>query len=321
MIYSIIIRSFNEERHISRLIDGILKQVLDKNVQIEIILVDSGSTDATVSIAQHMGAKVLSINNEDFSFGKALNIGSAAARGDFLIFASAHVYPIFTDWVEKLLLPFKNPDIALVYGGQTGNHLTHFSEFQVFKKWFPTDSNTDQKTPFCNNANCAIRKSLWLQQPYDETLTGLEDLDWANKIMKKDFKVAYQAEAIVVHVHEETPTKIKNRYRREAIALKQIMPKVHIGFLNFVFLFLSNSIFDSFHAFQNGCFWKEVKNIFIFRFMQFYGTYLGHQQKGKINKELKNRFYYPNSFNQEQEIAETTAKAQSKKIEYSEFTK
>lgn len=321
MVCSIVIRSFNEERHIGRLIDGILKQVLDKNVEIEIILVDSGSTDATVSIAQHMGAKVLSIHKEDFSFGKALNIGCATAKGDFLIFASAHVYPIFTDWVEKLLIPFTNPDIALVYGGQTGNHLTHFSEQQVFKKWFPKESNIDQKTPFCNNANCAIRKSLWLQQPYDETLTGLEDLDWANKIMQKGFKVAYQAEAIVIHVHEETPTKIKNRYRREAIALKQIMPKVHIGFLNFVFLFLSNSIFDSFHALQHGCFWKEIKNIFIFRFMQFYGTYLGHQQKGKINKELKNRFYYPNLFNQEQGITETTVQMQSKKIEYSEFTK
>jgi glycosyltransferase involved in cell wall biosynthesis len=321
MICSIIIRSYNEEQHIGRLIDGILKQDLAPEITIEIILVDSGSTDATVSIAQHMGAKVLSIKKEEFSFGKALNVGCVAAKGDFLIFASAHVYPIFSDWVNKLLVPFANSEIALVYGGQTGNYLTHFSEQEVFKKWFPKESNLDQKTPFCNNANCAIQKDLWLEQHYDETLTGLEDLDWANKIMLKSFKIAYQAEAIVVHVHEETASKIKNRYRREAIALKHIMPKVHVGFLNFITLFLSNTLADSFNALQKGCFFKEAKNIIIFRFMQFYGTYLGHQQKGTINKDLKNRFYYPNSLNQELGKSETTNSITSKKIEYNEFAK
>lgn len=314
MHISIIIRSFNEERHIGRLIDGILKQELADGIDLEIILVDSGSTDATVSIAKHMGAKVLAIKKEDFSFGKALNIGCAAAKGDFLIFASAHVYPVFTDWINQLITPFSNHQIALVYGGQTGNHFTHFSEQQVFKKWFPKESNQNQQTPFCNNANCAIRKRLWLQQAYDETLTGLEDLDWANKILQKGFTIAYQAGAQIVHVHEESPSKIKNRYRREAIALKHIMPKMHVSFFNFIALFLSNSLSDSFHALQKGCFWSEAKNIFVFRMMQFYGTYLGHQQKGIINKELKNRFYYPNYLSQKKIEIDNT---RSKKIDYS----
>jgi glycosyltransferase involved in cell wall biosynthesis len=303
------------------LIDGIYKQELEANTQLEIILVDSGSTDATVSIAQHMGAKILSIKKEEFSFGKALNLGCFAAKGDFLIFASAHVYPVFADWIQKLITPFTNPAIALVYGGQTGNNLTHFSEQEVFKKWFPKESNLDQKTPFCNNANCAIRKDLWLEQHYDETLTGLEDLDWANKIINKGFKIAYQAEAVIVHVHEESTNQIKNRYRREAIALKNIIPKVHVGLFNFINLFLSNALTDSFHALQKGCFWKEVKNILIFRYMQFYGTYLGHQQKGIINKELKNRFYYPNVLNKAQENTVTINENLSKKIEYSEYEK
>lgn len=321
MLCSIIIRSFNEERHIGRLIDGILKQELNQDVKLEMILVDSGSTDATVSIAQHMGARILSINKEEFSFGKALNLGCAAAMGDFLIFASAHVYPVFTDWLQKLMNPFTNPAIALVYGAQTGNQFTLFSEQEVFKKWFPKESNLDQKTPFCNNANCAIRKNLWLQQPYDENLTGLEDLDWANKIIKKGYKIAYQADAVIVHVHDETPNQIKNRYRREAIALKNIMPIVHVSLFNFINLFLSNTLTDGFHALQKGCFWKELKNIIIFRYMQFYGTYLGHQQKGILNKELKNRFYYPNTLNKESGNTDSIDKNTSKKIAYSEYAK
>jgi len=312
---SIIIRSYNEERHIGRLLDGIEKQELPQGISVEVIVVDSGSTDSTVSIAKHMGAKVVSITQEEFSFGKALNIGCEVATGDILLFASAHIYPVFTNWIEKMISPFVNKNIALVYGRQTGNERTQFSEQQVFNKWFPLQSNYNQTTPFCNNANCAIRKNLWLEQPYDETLTGLEDLDWAQKIMNKGYVITYEADAVIVHVHEETPQKIKNRYRREAIALKQIMPKVHFGFFDFVRLFLSNSLTDYFHAVQNGCFFKEVKNILFFRFMQFYGTYLGHSQKGIVSKELKNRFYYPNGLSKQKNIL-NEKNNQGKKIQY-----
>ncbi|MBC8035195.1 MAG: glycosyltransferase, partial [Chitinophagaceae bacterium] len=93
MICSIIIRSHNEERHIGRLLDGIERQELLEGLSLEVIVVDSGSTDSTVSIARHMGAKVLSIAKEEFSFGRALNIGCSQAAGDIFLFASAHVYP------------------------------------------------------------------------------------------------------------------------------------------------------------------------------------------------------------------------------------
>jgi glycosyltransferase involved in cell wall biosynthesis len=317
MICSIIIRSYNEVRHIGRLLAGIQRQELYANIAIEVILVDSGSTDSTLSIAKQIGAKVISIAKEEFSFGRALNLGCEQATGDILLFASAHVYPVYTDWITKMVEPFKSDSVGLVYGRQTGNDLTNFSEQQVFNKWFPEISNKNQSTPFCNNANCAVRKSLWLQQPYDEALTGLEDLDWAHKIMAKGYRIVYDADATIVHVHEETPQKIKNRYRREAIALKQIMPKVHVGFFGFIRLFVSNTFSDAYHAIQKGCFWNELKNIIVFRFMQFYGTYLGHQQKGAITKELKNRFYYPNFLTKQQYDVDSSAKQVSKKIEYS----
>jgi glycosyltransferase involved in cell wall biosynthesis len=314
---SIIIRSYNEERHIGRLIIGIQNQNVYNSQNVEIIVVDSGSTDSTVSIARQLGAKVIEIRKEEFSFGRALNIGCNSAKGDILIFVSAHIYPVYNDWLEVLINIFSDYDVGLVYGRQIGNDLTHFSEQQIFNKWFPEESNRNQSTPFCNNANCAIRKSLWLQQAYDEALTGLEDLDWAHKIMAKGCRIVYDADAAIVHVHEETPQKIKNRYRREAIALKHIMPKVHVGFLGFIRLFVSNTFSDFYHAIQKGCFWKEFKNILVFRFMQFYGTYLGHQQKGAITKELKNRFYYPNSLTKQQDASNLIEKKASKKIEYS----
>ena len=292
MKLSIIIRSFNEERHIGRLLDGIAKQVT--SFAYEVIVVDSGSTDATVYIAKKLGAQIVAITPESFSFGRALNIGCDAAKGEILLFASAHVYPVYTDWLENIVKPFENSQTALVYGRQTGNELTRFSELRVFSKWFPAKSNYQQETPFCNNANCAIRKELWKQQVFDESLTGLEDLDWAKRIMNKGFSIAYEAEAIIVHVHEETFQKIKTRYQREAIALKQIFPKVHFNLWDFITLTSSNVFSDLCHAAQEKVFFKEFRNILRFRFMQFWGTYIGHQQKGNITLELKDRFYYSN---------------------------
>ena len=316
MVCSVIIRAFNEERHIGRLLDGIERQELPQGWEYEVIVVDSGSTDSTVAIASHMGAKVISISKNEFSFGRALNVGCSAAKGDILLFASAHVYPLYKDWIEKMLLPFQDEKVALVYGRQTGNEDTHFSEQQVFEKWFPAVSSYNQSTPFCNNANCAVRKSLWEEQPYDELLTGLEDLDWAQKIIAKEYKLVYEADAVIVHVHEETPFKIKNRYRREAIAMKQIVPTVHFHFGDFLRLFLSNAFTDLFHAVQQGVFVQEWKNIFVFRYMQFYGTYLGHKQKGVVPKELKNRFYYPNGIRRKKHTVEDSAANQKKRIEY-----
>jgi rhamnosyltransferase len=162
---SVVIRCYNEEEHIGRLLSGIAEQTIR---EVEIIVVDSGSTDATLSIASHYPVKILSIKPEDFSFGRSLNLGCRAARGNYIIIASAHVYPAYRDWLEQLLAPLADDRIALVYGKQRGSGSTKYSERQVFRKWFPEGSILNQGNPFCNNANSALRHSLWKELPYNE---------------------------------------------------------------------------------------------------------------------------------------------------------
>jgi glycosyltransferase involved in cell wall biosynthesis len=290
---SLIVRCFNEEEHIGKLLSGIMQQTVK---DIETIVVDSGSTDATLSIASRYPVKIVSIQPEEFSFGRALNRGCQAASGEFIIVASAHVYPVYKDWLEHLLLPFDDPQVALVYGKQRGNEITKYSEHQVFASWFPEESSWQQQHPFCNNANAAIRRSLWQQVPYNEELTGLEDLDWARRVQTLGYKVVYSATAEIVHVHHETPKKIYNRYRREAIALKRIFPQEQFHWWDFVRLFVGNTFSDWFHAWHDGVFWSNIGDIFVFRFMQFWGTYRGFLQHGTVSSELKRTFYYPKGF-------------------------
>lgn len=287
---SIVIRAYNEAQHIGRLLAGIAQQ----NVRdAQVILVDSGSTDATVSIARQYGAEVVSIRPQEFTFGRSLNLGVAQARSERVVIASAHVYPVYPDWLERLVEPFSDPQVALTYGKQRGTPTSKFSEHQVFRQWFPDSPRPQQGHPFCNNANAAIRKSVWEQHPYDETLPALEDLAWANWAQRQGHRIQYVPEAEIVHVHRETWRGVCNRYRREAMAFKQIYPNETFHFTDFIRLFLGNSWADLRVAARLGALRQVGPGILAFRWMQFWGTYQGYRRSGPLTWRLREAFYYP----------------------------
>jgi glycosyltransferase involved in cell wall biosynthesis len=289
----VIIRCFNEEAHIGRLLTGVSLQTIDPD---EIIVVDSGSTDATVSIAQAFGARVVSISPERFSFGSALNVGlRCAEEADFAVFASAHVYPVYDTWLERLLVPLQDATIALSYGRQLTPPDGRFSEQRLLAQWFPARSQFRQPHPFCNNANAAIRTDAWKELPYDEELTGLEDLDWAKRATDAGWNLAYVAEAPVVHVHDERFAQVVNRYRREAIAHKQIYGEQQIGALAAICLAGANILGDFREALASGVLGHHLGDIVRFRVAQFLGTYQGFTQSGPVTEVLRRRFYYPTS--------------------------
>ena len=289
MTCSIVIRAYNEEKHIGRLLEGLRQQTLK---DVEIILVDSGSTDQTVSIAEAFGARIVHIPSAEFTFGRSLNFGLRKATRELIVIASAHVYPVYPDWLETLLRPFEDEKVALTYGKQRGPVTAKYSEQQIYHQWYPDASNPSQTTAFCNNANAAIRKSLWEQNQYDETLTGLEDLAWAKWTQEHDYKIAYVAEAEIIHIHNETPRGVFNRYRREAMALRRIYPEAHFNFYDFIRLTLTNIFSDLWHAAREHVLWKNISSIFWFRFMQFHGTRLGHRETSLITPQLRETFYY-----------------------------
>ena len=286
---SIVIRAYNEEKHIGRLLEGIRRQTLR---DAEVILVDSGSTDGTVSVAESFETRIVRIPPTEFTFGRSLNLGVRLATRELVVIASAHVYPVYPDWLESLLRPFEEDRVALTYGKQRGPETAQFSERQIYHQWYPDVSQPRQVTAFCNNANAAIRKSLWEKNPYDETLTGLEDLAWAKWAKGQGCDIAYVAEAEIVHVHNETPDGVFNRYRREGMAFKQIYPEAHFSLYDFVRLTTMNILSDLWHAAREGLSWRNIPSIFWFRFMQFHGTRIGYRESGLLTPQLRETFYY-----------------------------
>jgi rhamnosyltransferase len=287
---SIVIRAYNEAMHIGRLLEGIRRQTVQ---DAEVIVVDSGSTDATVRIAAEHEAKVVSIAAEDFSFGRSLNLGLEAAGREYVVIASAHVYPVYPDWLECLLRPLSADGVALVYGKQRGDERSRFSERRILRQWFPDADETRQINPFCNNANAAIRRGLWRLHSYDETLTGLEDVAWAKWALENGSYVAYAAHAEVVHVHNEVPRRVYERYRREAMAFKRIFPEAHFSAYDFARLAATNIVSDLVHAIRERQPWHHPVSAFWFRTAQFWGTYQGYRRSSPMTQQLRQTFYYP----------------------------
>ncbi|MDD9950234.1 MAG: glycosyltransferase family 2 protein [Zetaproteobacteria bacterium] len=288
---SIIIRALNEAKHVGRLLKGIQSQSIA--IPVQTILVDSGSTDNTVKIARSYDCKIVHIRPEDFSFGRAINVGVEAAEGEVCLLISAHCFPQDEMWLERMIQPFEDQDVGLVFGKQRGVQSTKFSEHAIFAKWFPSHDVHKTTFPFCNNANSALRKSLWLQHRFDEVLTGLEDIAWAKTIIEKGFVVSYQHQASVYHVHEESYRTVYRRYYREALAYRRIFHNQHFHFGHFLKYFSLNIFGDTMMAIKQKCFFREVSSIVKFRFMQFWGTYRGYGYRVPVSADMAQRMYYP----------------------------
>ena len=105
---SIIVRTFNEERYLPYLLNKIRTQSLFH--QTETIIVDSGSTDSTLKIANDYATKIINIEKRNFTFGRSLNLGCDKAKGKYLVIVSAHCIPENNYWIENLIKPLIEND-------------------------------------------------------------------------------------------------------------------------------------------------------------------------------------------------------------------
>lgn len=294
MKIGIVIRTYNEERYLAELLDSINQQDIGLH-SLEIIVVDSGSTDSTLEILSKYKIKLVRIKKSEFTFGRSLNIGCKNSTADLLIFISGHCIPKNIFWIKELIKPFTNPNIAYTYSRQITKDSSKFSETVLLEKLFPSTAQKKHSDFFCNNASACIRKDVWKKYRFNENLTGLEDLDLAKRIYDDGLLIDYCDKSIVYHLHNETWGQIRNRYERESYALKEIFPKISFSFFEFITLFLYSIFFDLFLSISRKKF-KFIKlfmEIILFRFNQYHGTYRGIRIDKNLTKKYKEKYFYP----------------------------
>lgn len=300
MLVSIVIRTLNEAKHLGNLLSGIAAQEAN-GINVEVVLVDSGSTDNTLEIARRHNCKILNIARQEFSFGRSLNIGCEEASGEILVLISGHCVPQNHQWLKLLCLPLMQNQADYCYGKQIGGPSNRYSESRIFAKYYPEESKIPQSGFYCNNANSALTRSVWERYRFDEDLTGLEDMELARRLVNDGKQIAYIAEACVYHHHEEKWRNVKRRFEREAIALQRIMPQIHIHKWDLVRYICSSIWLDLSSAWQQGLLPEKALEIVQYRFFQYWGSYLGNHDHRKLSHAQKEEYFYPEEFRSKHE--------------------
>lgn len=291
MFVSIVIRTLNEARHLDDLLVMTRRQKTDFDV--ETVLIDSGSTDGTLEIAESHGCRITHISKSEFSFGRSLNWGCDHASGDILVLISGHCVPTDENWLQNLCQPLIDGQVSYTYGRQIGDDDSYYSERRIFAKYFPDTSQIPQKGFFCNNANSAVLRDAWETYRFDEELTGLEDMEMAKRMTAGGHKIGYVATAPVFHHHNETWKSVRRRFEREALALRDIMPEVHLSPLDVMKCIISSTLGDWRSAVRHGITSTSKMDMLRYRWNQYVGSYKGNHEHRLLSQELKQRYFYP----------------------------
>ena len=287
---TVVIRALNEAEFLPECLSSVLDQ--DYQGHIEIVLVDSGSTDRTIEIAQSYDCKIVHIKKSDFSFGRSLNTGCLNAHGDVLVLLSAHCIPCDRYWLKNLVQPIADGVCEYSYGRQIARlGISKFSEGMVFKKYYPEKSSSPQVGYFCNNANSAIKRTTWDTLRFNEEVTGLEDLELARRLVFEGGSISYIAESTVEHIHRENWARIKIRYEREAVAMADIEPNLNLNFWK-ASKMLFNGVISDVRDLKNTDL-SSLSEIIRYRACQYWGSYVGSSASRKKIERMQDEYFYP----------------------------
>jgi rhamnosyltransferase len=290
---TLLIRCLNEINNL-KILFPILEAQEDPNF--EIVFIDSGSTDGSYEYVKNYDSKIpiilAKIDKAEFSFGKSLNM--AAEKSTFkniLISLSAHCFPTDNMWFKNIISEFNNPKVRIVFGKQIGDKKSVLSESAHLNSWFGNKSGL-RSSPFINNGNSAFRYETWESFKFNEDLTGCEDIDFAQRVINTDGLIYYSSDSVVTHYHNEDIRQIRNRYRRESQALRNIF----IDDIEFSLLDLMKSTFKE--TYSDIQFKKEnifpksnLFNILIYRYNKNLGHYMGINHPLESTKVIQNNYY------------------------------
>lgn len=196
---AIIIRSLNEEFWLRHTLEALISQ--DTSLSYEIILVDSGSSDYTLSIAEEYNIKTTQYHSKPYIPGAALNTGISSVVADFYILLSAHCIPTSTDWLDNMVKPFDNPLIAGTYCRQIPLPTSSEVDKRDLYMTFRNQPILQTKDPFFHNAASAVRGSIIKKIPFSEVHTNAEDRVWGQQIIDASLCLFYTPDAAVFHHH------------------------------------------------------------------------------------------------------------------------
>ena len=222
---TVFIPTFNGAAYLDRLLTAVAGQ--EFSCDFEILVIDSGSTDATLDIiGKHPQVRLVTIPPSEFGHGRTRNRAAELARGEFVAYLSHDAIPLDALWLEHLLQPLRSPMPAgqpacvAVFGKQVARQSCFPSlAYEIegvfaacgpdagptFVSCGPGHADTlSESDLFYSDVNSATRRDLLLGAiPYRD-LDYSEDLAFARDVLNAGLAKAYQPLAAVEHSNDVT---------------------------------------------------------------------------------------------------------------------
>jgi glycosyltransferase involved in cell wall biosynthesis len=202
-----------------RCLEAISRQQL--NEEVEVVVIDSGSSDGSAERARSLGARVHEIPPEEFSHGGARNLGAKVARGEILVFTSQDAYATDDAWLATLVAPLRdNENVAGVYGRQLPHEDAipaerYFLDF-LYGRTPRTQRLTDPEqlsfeATLFSNVNSAVPRAVLERFPLAADVIMSEDQEWSRRVLLAGLDIVYEPRAAVRHSHAYT---VASAFRR-----------------------------------------------------------------------------------------------------------
>lgn len=213
---SIVIRTFNSERTIGKVLEHIRAQAFR---DYEVVIVDSGSTDGTLEIVRRYAPDtVVDYSHGRFTYSGALNAGCDAARGEYVVCLSSHCIPLRGDWLG-LLIGTLDTDERLA--GAWGPLMFDANEVARDGRAEVVDLEKFRGMPTwgLRNANGVIRRVLWAERPFSEKVERCEDQDWVHHFLRRGYTTAVVHGAAVYYTPDIGVVRHTVKAYKDAMAL------------------------------------------------------------------------------------------------------
>lgn len=193
---------------------------------VEVLAVDSGSTDGTLDRLRDAGVRVIGIQPSQFDFGLSRDLAYQHARGDIVINLSQDAVPAHDRWLENLIAPLVQPGIAVSCGASLPDPERGHRQFAWERNGWFYFTREMQKFRRAHGrgvsfANSAVRRSVWERLRFDAQPLG-EDFQFQRKVQREGLSIAFPAGAETLHHHDYDLRGLWGRCRNEGLALKQM---------------------------------------------------------------------------------------------------
>ncbi len=223
-------------------LDDLVKALADQKGcgETELVVVDSGSTDGSVSRISslcresQLELNLSSVEPRDFGHGKTRNSAVRNARGEIVALLSQDALPASESWLANLIGPLGHDGVAGVFGRQVPRPGTGLCETLFYDMTYPAQhrritredaSSFSNQNLFFSNVNSALRKSLALEFPFREDLVMSEDQLWGRTVLQNGYSIVYEPNAPVLHSHIYSLPELFKRYFQSGYSLQQM--KLH----------------------------------------------------------------------------------------------